>query len=262
MLTLRIISINGKIKEEYKSQEILYTYSSEYQEGDRIEIVSDDSKYLFVKPNFSMMESLVYIPEKKFTFPIPFGDGREAYLAGSWYGQNHEISARVPSDDEIYSYRNIAMNSSDYTDAKNIFPHADANFVTGNGLAAYAARNAIDGEIKNDKHGRYPNHSYSGGKREDIIFNLNFGETVEFDKIVLYLRADFPHDTYWKHLVFEFSDGTTLPFEPKMTGEPQTVYVSKVSDFIRIKDFKQASEPLSFAALSEIQVYGKILKNI
>lgn len=261
MLKIRIVSSYGEIKGEYCSSEIKYIYKGEYSEGDRIEISSDDSKYLSVKPNFSMKESVVYIPDGVFVFPIPFGDGREAYLADSWSGNSHEIFARVPTDEEIYSYRNIAMNSSDYSAADNLFPHASANFVTGDGLAAYSARNAIDGETKNDSHGRYPNHSYSGGKREDIVFDLDFGQKVQIDKIVLYLRADFPHDTYWKSLVFEFSDKSTLQYEPEMTGTPQVISVSKITDNIRIKDFKQAANPLSFAALSEIEVYGKIIQN-
>ncbi len=258
MIKLRIIDSNGIVKLEKNGKEINYNYKAPYSEGDVIEITSPEKEYIVVKPCESMIASIVCIPNGSFRFPIPFGDKREAYKEDSWSGDENLIYARPATDKEIYMYRNIALNSSDYRYAEGIYPHASANVVT-NDLAAYEARNAIDGITKNDGHGRFPNHSYSGGKREDIEFVLDFGQKVHADYIVLYLRADFPHDTYWKELTFEFSDGTYARFYPQQTANPQRLKVDKITDRIIIKNFKQAADPLSFAALSQIEVYGNIV---
>ncbi|MBQ3425600.1 MAG: hypothetical protein IJH37_00455 [Clostridia bacterium] len=113
-----------------------------------------------------------------------------------------------------------------------------------------------------DGHGAYPHHSWAGGAREDLDFYLEFGTDTEVKKVVFFLRTDFPHDTYWKSLDVKFSDGTvkTMNLEKTAKGQALCLDVPLVTKSIHLTDFKQASYPLSWAALSQIEVYGRYLK--
>ena len=86
---------------------------------------------------------------------------------------------------------------------------------------AFFERNAIDGVLENKGHGNFPYHSWAGGARDDLEYYVDFGTEVEVEKLVFYLRADFPHDTYWKNIDIEFSDGeiVTANFEGVADGQ-------------------------------------------
>ncbi len=43
------------------------------------------------------------------------------------------------------------------------------------------------------------------------------------DKVRLYIRSDFPHDTYWTNLTIQFSDGSTQDVTLQKTSDPQDV---------------------------------------
>ena len=47
------------------------------------------------------------------------------------------------------------------------------------------------------------------------------------DKIVLYTRADFPHDNWWINATFTFSDGTTETVSMEKSVKPHTFAISK-----------------------------------
>ena len=42
----------------------------------------------------------------------------------------------------------------------------------------------------------------------DAALKIEFGREVLLDKVILTLRADFPHDNYWQQVTLKFSDGT------------------------------------------------------
>lgn len=90
---------------------------------------------------------------------------------------------------------------------------------------------------------------------------IYFGADVETEKIEFFLRADFPHDTYWKSIDIEFSDGTRVNGNFEETSKAQTIsFEKKTTKFIHLTNFKQAVKPLSWAALSQIRVYGRYIK--
>lgn len=170
------------------------------------------------------------------------------------------MSAREPEDDEIYSYRLISLNSHDIHGKAVCYPHASANFVTRED-PCFFERNAIDGICENSGHGQYPFHSWAAGAREDLDFFIDFGRPVEADRIDFYLRADFPHDTYWKSLDIVFSDGSVVNAEFKETADAQSVsFEKRTTEFVHLTNFRQAANPLSWAALSQIEVFGKYIK--
>ena len=204
------------------------------------------------------------MPDGIFEFAVPFGYERSAcYGPEAFKGDDHRIVVSEPDEPEIYGERLISLNSHDRHNIPKYFPHAVANFVTRED-PCFFERNAIDGVIDNSNHGSYPYHSWGGGLREDLEFEVHFGMETEVSKVVLFLRADFPHDTYWKEAELEFSDGTRVHCDLQGVAEGQVVeFEPKATEFVKLTGLKQQRLPdgsLSFAALTQIEIYGKYIK--
>jgi hypothetical protein len=242
------------------SQCVEFKYKKEYAVGDVIRItLPAGMRYLVAQVDSELPESLVYLPEGVMEYNVPCGDQLLAYPPKAFRGLNHCIKARLAGESEVLSYRNLALNSMDYRDNERFFPHAKANFVNTD-HPCLEARNAIDGCVENHKHGYYPYQSWSGGKRDDLEFLLDFGRNIEIDKVVLFLRAEFEngHDTFWKSMIIQFSNGSSLPIELEKTNHPQTFsFPKKTISWLRLEKLVQPSLPLGFAALTEIEIYGK-----
>lgn len=260
MIKCVIKDINKDIKATFSGEVIDVIYDDLYKEGD-VFTVTVDSDFVKVSFDESQKTSVIYVPEHEFTYPVPLGKAITAYDSASWSKKGHRIIIETLTSEEAGKTRNIALNSTDYTLNKRTFPHAEANFVT-RGDPVFEAKNAIDGIIGNTGHGEYPYHSWAAGAREDMIYTLDFGTEVEVEKLIFYLRADFPHDTYWKSLNVEFSDGEKAHAEFEMTADGQELILEKPkkTKTITLVDFKQVSEPLSWAALTQVEVIGKYLK--
>ena len=207
-----------------------------------------------------MKESIVYCPNSRFEFEIPLNYVGECYSPETFKGQKHRIIAYEPDDEKIYGRRNIVLNPYDFSLSK-VYPHVSANLVT-RGAPCFFARNAVDGISDNKSHGNYPYHSWAGGAREDLEYFIDFGRKVEIEELVFYLRADFPHDTYWKNIDVEFDNGSVVTAKFEMTEVGQKLSLCKpiISRRVHLLNFKQVSHPLSWAALSQIQIYGKNIK--
>ncbi len=277
MLVLKIVSADGSLKLEEKGMNIDTVFNGQLCEGDKIKVSLQNCEFVAVKLDPTLKESIVWCPNKSFEFVVPTAHQlRAGYNPAAFKGDEHRISVREPEDEEIYGYRNIALNSHDRHAKVKFFPHASANFVTREDPCFYE-RNAIDGETNNQGHGAYPYHSWAGGARNDLEFFLDFGREVEVDKLVFFLRADFahdpktgiPHDSYWKSIDVEFSDGEVVHGEFVMDGTDMNpansegialTFEKKTTRAIHLFNFTQVTEILSFAALTQIEVYGNIIK--
>ncbi len=257
MIVLKICDKNGEVKAQYSGENICTLYDNAYEPGDRAEVVCSES---FLKVSFdeSQKESVVYIPEKKFVYEFPYGDALDAYNKDSWEAESHKI---ILEEVDGYQKRNIALNSIDKPEGKYIYPHAHANLVTRN-APCFEAKNAIDGVIRNESHGNWPFHSWAAGAREDMIYTIDFGCPVLIDSVTFYLRADFPHDTYWKSLDIKFDDDSVVTAEFEKTADGQTVILKepKTTKTVTLINFKQAVVPLSWAALSQVEITGNYIK--
>ena len=101
----------------------------------------------------------------------------------------------------------------------------------------------------------------TGGAREDLEFKLDFCHRVSVEKIVFYLRSDFPHDTYWKIVDVEFSDGSIEHAEFEGIVDGQAIqFEAKETTYVKLVNFHQISYPLSWAALTQIEVFGNYMK--
>ena len=255
MLQCILKDANQNEKARFEGEEIEAVLEASYQEGDTF-YVTTDCDFVEVSFNKSQKPSIVYVPDHTLSYTVPLGEFLIACDAQAWQAESHPILVKPVSDEVAYSYRNIAHNGVDDADSHNVFPHAEANHVTRN-EPVFRARNAIDGVCDNEGHGYYPYQCWAGGARDDLEFHLDFGAPVEVDKITFYLRADFPHDSYWNEADISFSDETTVHASFEKTADAQTVtFEKRETTYIHLSNFKQPIFPLSWAALCQIEVYG------
>ena len=265
MINLKLLNEAGEVKFKAYGEDIDERYSGEYAPGDKFRIELCDTEFVKLSLDETLAESIVYVPDGTFEFTVPFDYERRAcYGPVAFSGDSHRIRCSEPTEAEIYSERKISLNSHDRHNVPKYFPHAVANFVTRED-PCFFERNAIDGVTDNLSHGPYPYHSWGGGLREDLEFEVHFGMDVEVSEVALYLRADFPHDTYWREMDIEFSDKTRKHINLEGVAAAQSFKLDepKVTEYVKLTGFKQQrleDGSLSFAALTEIEVYGKYIK--
>ena len=136
------------------------------------------------------------------------------------------------------------------------YPFASANVET-RGEMVFAAKNAIDGVLANNNHGRWPYTSWGINRDPNAALKLEFGRKVVADEIVLYLRADFPHDAWWERATIHFSDGTDMELKFCKTHAAQRfAFPPKVIEWIAIDSLIKADDPSPFPALTQLEVWG------
>jgi hypothetical protein len=260
VLALKVLDKNGKTVcvssgEDYVS----LVCTKEYAEGDRIVLeTSEKNIHVILQMDDAMGPAFVYITDNV-SYQIPFGEKRICYSPKVFYGSRHYLYARTAREDEIKSYRNLALNACDQHGETNCYPHAEANVET-RGESVFAARNAIDGVCENRSHGEWPYESWGINRREDAYMSVDFGHEVETDKIVLYTRSDFPHDNWWRQVTLTFSDGTSIEWDLEKSSLPHIVeFEKKRITWVRLGNLIKADDPSPFPALSQIEVYGTIV---
>jgi hypothetical protein len=243
-------------------------FDREYQPGDRI--VLSGPKRMAVQIDENIPECLLFnsgTSQEKIVYEIPYGREEaqtgSAYAPESFAGRSHRVKVRALTAQEIKSYRNLALNPCDLlrSDASSvgIYPHATSNSVS-RGLFDFEARNAIDGVTLNGHHGVWPYQSWGPQLRTDIWWKVDFGRLVELDKVRLMVRADFPHDSYWKNVDVEFSDGShvLLKIESSAAFQDFSFPKRKVS-WLRITNVVP-EDPSKWCALIEVEASGHDLR--
>ena len=224
-----------------------------FQPGDRLEITG--SPRMMVRIG-NLPETLIYSPEGRVSFPIPFEAEAKAYPPDAFGGAAPLFSARPATPAEVSAARNLALNPYDVRGISTFFPHATSNSECRN-QAVFCARNAIDGIVGNLKHGAWPNQSWGPEKRTDLWWHVDFGRAVEVEKLVLRIRADFPHDQSWTCATIRFSDGSSERIEIRKTAEPQTfAFGKRTASWLRLEDLA-GEQPIGWRALTEVEVYGR-----
>ncbi|MCI9336324.1 MAG: carbohydrate-binding protein [Lachnospiraceae bacterium] len=227
-----------------------------YEEGDRI-VLETSRKNLYV--NWQVDDALgaafVYLTDNV-SYEIPFGEKRVSLSPKVFSGSRHYLYAETARQDEIEAYRNLALNPADQHRDVSCFPHATANVET-RGESVFAAKNAIDGVRANLSHGPWPYQSWGINRQDDASMRVDFGRRIRTDKVVLYTRADFPHDNWWVQVTLRFSDGSCEDFalEKSLRGHVLT-FPEKEITWIELCNLIKADDPSPFPALSQIEVYG------
>ena len=256
-LCLKILDRNMKTLAVERGEDLVnLVFSQEYREGDIIILeTAGDGQYVWLQLDDALGRSLVYLTENV-TYRIPFGEKRINLSPKAFSGNKHLLCARTAQDFEIRAYRNLALNVCDQHEIENLYPHAVAN-VEARGESVFAAQNAIDGVLVNKCHGEWPYESWGINMQDDAKLRIDFGRKVVVDRIVLYTRADFPHDNWWEQVSFTFSDGSELDMKMKKSSRPHEItFEEKTISWMEMHDMKKSPDSSPFPALTQIEVYG------
>lgn len=229
-------------------------FAHAFSSGDEIAFTGD-SPYLTVKVDACVEAARIYAPNRAFRFRVPLdGDHHDAYPPLAFQGERHLITLATDAANER---RNIALNPLDQHGETGVYPHATANVET-RGESVFFARNAIDGVTLANGHGAWPYQSWGVGERTDAALTLDFGREVETDELILYLRADFPHDACWSEATVTFSDGSRERLALQKADGPQHFqYPRRIICRLRLENLVKNDDSSPFAALKQIVVMGK-----
>lgn len=258
MLYLKVLDAEGQIVVMAEGQnEVNLVCERVYQPEDRIILESSEKDiFVWLQLDDAVGQSMIYL-KGNVDYPIPFKEKRFHLSPRAFTGDRHLLRARKARDFEIYQYRNLAFSVVDHHANNTYFPHVSANVET-RGESVFAAQNAIDGVTINESHGEWPYQSWGINMQEDACITLDFGRMVEIDRIVLYTRADFPHDNWWKSVNFIFSDGTTLEMNMKKSSLPHEItFPIKQVYWMEMNQMIKSEETSPFPALTQIEVYGR-----
>lgn len=255
MYAIRIMNEDGTelARAEGINEANLY-FRGEYAQGMKAEFTAD-SAHVCVRVDDGIAEARMYLPEKHFTYRFPLdGDNPDVYAPMAFKGEKHLLSIRP---DEGTERRNIALNPADQRGEVDAYPHATANVETRN-ESVFCARNVIDGLTIADGHGRWPYESWGIGARTDATLTLDFGREVEIDEMILYLRADFPHDAYWIQGTVTLSNGFEKTFPLKGEAGPQKIALGKQqARWLRLDRLIKCDNPSAFPSLRQLMVFGR-----
>ena len=236
-------------------------HTAPYRDGDTVVLeTSESGLHVLLQVDDALGPALCYLKTEALHYAIPFGEKRSSYSPKAFFGERHYLYARIAREDEVYAYRNLALNVCDQHGDTRCYPHAHANVETRD-EAVFAARNAIDGVCENRSHGVWPYQSWGINRRDDAELTVDFGQEVETDRIVLYTRADFPHDNWWKRVTVTFSDGSALDWELQKSSLPHVLKLEKKkTSWVKLHKLIKSDDPSPFPALSQIEVYGRVVK--
>ncbi len=257
-LTLRVTDAAGQPRAETSApEEVALVYNADYIEGDCVAIMAPEGSWIWLSLDDAMAPALVWLQGGAYSMPVPFGPRCNTYSPRAFSGKLHRLQARLARPEEIALRRDLALNPYDDHGNTTLFPHASANVET-RGEAAFAARNAIDGEIANDDHGFWPYTSWGIAQDPKAALTLDFGRPVLLDEIALTLRADFPHDAWWEaaHVTFTPGDTERLPLIKSAQRQAVAIAPREVTS-LTLHDLIKADDPSPFPALTRIEAVGR-----
>ena len=261
-LTISYDPRTGDTKEAIGEGSASLTVSRAYKSGDKIVVTLPEGQHYlaFSLGKDIMAETILYLPASKFVYNVQTSTMSypSALTSGSC-----TITARIPTAEELKETRNLACNPADLESNKKAYPHATTsnvhNKTNETDRLHFEARNAIDGFTQNNGHGGFPVQSWGPGSNMSTTdtLKIEFGRNVSLSKLVIFLRADFPHDTYWESCTVKFSDGSTMDLNFKKTADGQQFAFNSavVTDSITFTNFKKVAGS-DWAAWMEVQAFG------
>lgn len=219
---------------------------------------SEKNCFLWLQVDEVLGRSMVYLKDTM-EYVIPFGEKRLNKSPKAFCGEEHFLWVRCAKEFERKAYRNLAQNVNDQAEIATCYPHVSANVET-RGEAIFAAVNVIDGVTANEGHWKWPFQSWGINRREDAAIRIDFGREVEIDRIILYTRADFPHDNWWERATICCSDGSQEQISMEKSVLPHEFLIPKRKvTWIELSNLIKSDDPSPFPALTQIEVYGNDL---
>ncbi len=261
-MKIEIINDKGeKLFEGQEEREIDLVVEREYEKGDYIRITDIEAPcYLVVQVDDVLGEALIYATSKEINYRIPFEQMKGAHSPKTFAGPTHLLHVRYAREQEWSSYRNLALNVMAQHEFEGYYPYARANVET-RGEAVFAARNVIDGIKCNTSHGEWPYGSWGINQRKDATIKIDLGREVEMEELILYTRADFPHDSWWTQVTVTFSDGTSRICSLEKTEKAQLLKLPPIkASWIMLSELIKAEDESPFPALTQVEIWGRTSK--
>lgn len=283
-LSLYLYNAEGNIKAAKSAfNNLTLAYKGEYAPGDYYELVIEDDKsaqavfpgtFVKVQLDEALGAHWLLLTKNKWKFVVPHGDALRTYNdAKAFQGGMHYLSVRLPFAGELAGVRELATNpyqqqpakdqAPDATNLEAVFPRVTSTVAAAN--IRFAARCAIDGTREASAHGSYPFGSWSqGADKAKAELTLEFGAPVVLNQLLLWTRADFPHDSHWAQVtaVFKLCGGAEHEqvLALKRTGEVQVfpVHHSLAVSAVTLKDFVSGDPSIPFNALTAIEAIGRV----
>lgn len=263
-ITLSLLNKNNEvIKTNSDSYDTYLGFKRAFALGDYFQVEVDHAPcYIVVQLDPALSPALIYLKEKIWHYSVFFDLQREwPYSKGVFSNRFSYSRVRFANPEEISMHQNLAVNSHDQHHDSNAFPHAHANAETRN-LTVFWAKNAIDGYLENHGHGNFPFQSWGIDGREDAKLTVDFGRPVKVDGVGIVLRADYPHDSYWKEATLVFSNGNKQKIKLEKTDKRQKfVFEPIITDSLTLTDLVKDPQSDAFPALTEIEAYGSNINN-
>lgn len=256
-LSISVTGADGRVKAYADGDgSARLVYRAVYEEGDVIRLSPDAPGHTVAQLEDSISPAYGFL-KAGFALTVPFGEKRSGYSPKSFTGDTHLLWARAAEPEEISARRNLALNPLDSHGNSGLFPHADANVET-RGEAVFAARNAINGNVTSAGHGPWPYESWGINQNPDAQIRVVFGREVLIDRLVVTLRADFPHDNWWKRATARFSDGSSETLHFVKSGNPQGFDIApRVINRLTLSELvKDETDPSPFPALVQLECWG------
>ncbi len=249
---------NELLKESNDEERAMLVYEDEYSEGDYIQLTCSEKGFYEIRLEDTLPPTIVYITDKvKFTLPYR-SEQKSGYSPRSFIGTQHLITANIAEPEQVSVRRNLAYNPHDQRGTEGMYPHATANVETRN-ETLFEARNVIDGIFTNQNHYPYPYHSWGINQNPKAELTVEFGLPVSIDSVVLTLRADFPHDSFWIKATLEFSDGSVETVDLVKTERRQIFKITKTNvTWVKLKDMIKNDDESPFPALTQIEAWGTV----
>ncbi|MUO89032.1 carbohydrate-binding protein [Agrobacterium vitis] len=256
-VTLTVVDAAGQnLAQSSADHETFLVYRQPYRDGDRLLVDVSEPGHVRLALDAAIAPAILYLPQGRFSFSIPFGARKIAYQPHAFCGDLHRLYAAKARSEEIVAQRNLAFNPLDDHANSQAFPHVEANVET-RGEAAFAVRNVIDGERANSNHGFWPFTSWGINRDPQAALTLFFGRPVTLSEVVLTLRADFPHDAWWESAVLSFSGGEETRLALVKSSAAQRFSLPETrTEWVRLHSLVKADDPSPFPALTQIEVWG------
>ena len=257
-LTIKIVDAEGNVKAYDTAENMsILVYNQEYAPGDEIVVESSEKNiHLWLQLDEVLGRALVYLTGPV-RYAVPFAELHKNLPEKAFTGKQHVLVARQPLVQEVAQYRNLSLNMYDRHTTENLYPHASANVET-RGESVFFASNALDGMVESRYHGLWPYASWGINRRDDAVWQVDFGREIETDRILIFTRSDFPHDNWWVQGTITFSDGTSMTVPLTKTRFAQEItFPAKRTSTIALSNLIKADDPSPFPALSQFEVYGK-----
>lgn len=258
-LTLSVLNAEGKALASSTGQgEAWLVHESEYAPGDQLCLTcSDPDQFVVLALDDALAPTYVYCKGTTCVYPVPYGEARRVFSSRAFSGARHYLHVRLATAGETALRRNLALNPWATHEPGGPLPFAFANVET-RGEMVFAAKNAIDGLKANNGHGEWPYTSWGINRDPQAAWRLDFGRKVELDEAVFYLRADFPHDAWWKEATLHFSDGSrlTVPLEKTSAGQ-RFPFTPRQVEWVALDTLVKADDPSPFPALTQLELWGR-----